>query len=105
MKLAERVARRHAWLGLGPLSGPLTMQDFERGDVAKSVFAMDVCWTCGRQDAKKLCGHCRVLRYCDTECQHRDWAEHKAQCGTYRAANQEGLLFGPQSFLLGMFEW
>ena len=39
----------------------------------------DVCIRC-REMAKKLCGNCKVVRYCTAECQRDDWAEHQLVC-------------------------
>ena len=46
-----------------------------------------VCWCCGKPgisaDAVKKCSRCRVAKYCDKQCQTKDWkARHKAWCGT-----------------------
>jgi len=29
---------------------------------------------------RKRCGHCRVAVYCTSECQQRDWPDHKMYC-------------------------
>ena len=39
-----------------------------------------VCAACGAADATLRCGGCRAARYCDAECQKRDWRAHKAAC-------------------------
>jgi hypothetical protein len=42
------------------------------------------CGRCGVPDAPgtphKRCGRCRVVPYCSGDCQHADWAQHKAVC-------------------------
>ncbi|KAJ6536157.1 hypothetical protein B0H19DRAFT_1270954 [Mycena capillaripes] len=42
------------------------------------------CFTCkqskGRDDLKS-CGRCRLVRYCSSECQKKDWKNHKKFCG------------------------
>lgn len=40
------------------------------------------CIGCRKSDKHKLkkCGKCLMARYCGTECQHQDWAEHKLEC-------------------------
>lgn len=38
-----------------------------------------VCSICGKPMGK-LCAGCKKVRYCSTECQKSDWAEHKAKC-------------------------
>lgn len=40
------------------------------------------CFTCQKQsDACKVCSGCKSIRYCSTECQSKDWKEHKKVCG------------------------
>ena len=33
-----------------------------------------------RAEAAKLCGRCKVVKYCSRECQSQDWKEHKKVC-------------------------
>ena len=44
------------------------------------------CIACGALDAEAVCSGCRTVRYCNKECQIRDWREHKAACKAARAA-------------------
>ncbi|KAL1706917.1 hypothetical protein EV121DRAFT_256712 [Schizophyllum commune] len=39
----------------------------------------------------KRCAHCRVVHYCNSECQNKDWATHKREC----AALQEWAKHAP----------
>jgi hypothetical protein len=43
------------------------------------------CWCCGKTgisaDAVKRCSRCRVAKYCDKQCQTKDWKQrHRASC-------------------------
>ncbi|KAJ7610546.1 hypothetical protein DFH06DRAFT_1246058 [Mycena polygramma] len=46
-----------------------------------------VCFACfhtkDRSELKE-CGRCRLVRYCSSECQKKDWKEHKKVCGQTR---------------------
>ena len=41
------------------------------------------CDGCNKQSTEKmkLCSGCERVRYCDAECQKKDWKEHKKVCG------------------------
>ncbi|KAM3421095.1 hypothetical protein BST61_g1509 [Cercospora zeina] len=43
-----------------------------------------VCNKCGEDEQKEtpllVCGGCRLVRYCDRECQKESWAKHKKLC-------------------------
>lgn len=39
-----------------------------------------LCTCCGAGDARFLCSMCKRARYCDAECQKKDWTAHKAVC-------------------------
>jgi hypothetical protein len=48
---------------------------------------LDCCIFCSKpiQFKKRqatLCGRCRLVRYCDQDCQRKDWANHKTTCDT-----------------------
>ena len=38
------------------------------------------CKVCGKTDAVKRCGRCRVVGYCGKEHQKTDWEGHKRIC-------------------------
>jgi hypothetical protein len=39
------------------------------------------CFKCQKQsDACQVCGRCKNIRYCGSECQLQDWKEHKKVC-------------------------
>ena len=48
----------------------------------KSTFTKNrTCFVCQKQsDACKVCGSCKNIRYCSSECQSNDWKEHKKVC-------------------------
>jgi hypothetical protein len=43
------------------------------------------CVGCGAVRKLKVCGKCRVARFCDTECTKRMWPAHKASCRAWAA--------------------
>ena len=47
------------------------------------------CEHCRRYDDNLLECACNSARYCDEECQRRDWMTHKEECKAARRANQE----------------
>lgn len=38
------------------------------------------CCTCGEEGATKKCSKCKVVQYCDRECQRLHWFMHKKAC-------------------------
>ncbi|GMI13437.1 hypothetical protein TrLO_g4184 [Triparma laevis f. longispina] len=38
------------------------------------------CEYCGKDYAKKRCGGCRVMLYCNAECSKVAWKTHKKEC-------------------------
>lgn len=36
-----------------------------------------------RQIAQRKCGGCRMVSYCDTNCQREDWSSHKRRCALH----------------------
>ncbi|CEM05152.1 unnamed protein product [Vitrella brassicaformis CCMP3155] len=50
-----------------------------RMGVAVMPSACGPCAHCGRL-CDHLCGGCKAVFYCSKECQHRDWATHRAVC-------------------------
>ena len=47
------------------------------------------CHGCGREDVSlRLCGMCRLARYCSSDCQRAHWREHKVVCRVYAAASR-----------------
>jgi len=49
------------------------------------------CNTCGKLSKRlKDCTPCRMVSYCDRNCQQADWRRHKSMCGAYEEKS-EGL--------------
>ena len=40
----------------------------------------DTCNVCLKQGKTMLCGKCKYRRFCSSECQKRDWPDHKRYC-------------------------
>lgn len=38
------------------------------------------CWTCHGRDATLRCGRCKMVYFCNKECQRNGWKGHKFQC-------------------------
>lgn len=38
------------------------------------------CFVCNCRIARRLCGRCQRMRYCDADCQLRDWPRHRKYC-------------------------
>jgi hypothetical protein len=43
-----------------------------------------VCVVCQKAPTSISCNHCIVIRYCDVECQKKDWIPHKRVCEMFR---------------------
>uniref|UniRef100_A0A8D8VIP2 Ankyrin repeat and MYND domain-containing protein 2 n=2 Tax=Cacopsylla melanoneura TaxID=428564 RepID=A0A8D8VIP2_9HEMI len=43
------------------------------------------CATCAEESATKKCSKCKVVRYCDRECQRLHWFIHKKECARSNA--------------------
>jgi hypothetical protein len=43
------------------------------------------CATCSAVDAPNQCGKCRLVNYCNRECQKKDWTKHKTYCSETRS--------------------
>ncbi|TEB28780.1 hypothetical protein FA13DRAFT_1735305 [Coprinellus micaceus] len=41
---------------------------------------MSECASCQKSDASKLCSKCRLVSYCDANCQSAHWKDHKPEC-------------------------
>ncbi|KAJ7881936.1 hypothetical protein B0H13DRAFT_931016 [Mycena leptocephala] len=53
----------------------------------EAAIAKYACYTCRRakdRNELKHCGKCLLVRYCSTECQKKDWPDHKKICGVTR---------------------
>jgi hypothetical protein len=49
-------------------------------DTVKEKVDSLFCSVCGADDSLMLCSKCKVQRYCNTECQKKDWRSHKHHC-------------------------
>jgi len=45
---------------------------------------------CGNIENIKRCGKCKVIGYCGTACQKKDWKEHKKICAQLAASREAG---------------
>eukprot|EP01041_Mallomonas_annulata_P008486 gene8486-17491_t len=50
------------------------------------------CVSCHKQNAKKICGKCKKVKYCSTECQHSHWKTHKWSCKKSTTSTQGSTL-------------
>ncbi|KAF7332857.1 hypothetical protein MVEN_02390700 [Mycena venus] len=53
----------------------------------EAAIAEYACYSCKHKkgrDELKSCGRCRLVRYCSSECQKKDWPQHKKYCGVTR---------------------
>ena len=74
-----------------------------RQEVARETTVKD-CNMCKTSKAKgewagrKLQSCCHLARYCSTECQHKDWPEHKKVCerGKSTVINSKGQISKPK---------
>nr|CAG4638450.1 EOG090X06BA [Cyclestheria hislopi] len=41
----------------------------------------NLCCTCGEEKAVKKCAKCKMVQYCDKDCQKLHWPMHKKECG------------------------
>ena len=56
------------------------------------------CAECGKEEGDggaslKICKPCMQVKYCNTECQHKHWATHKAACKLRAAELRDEVLF------------
>jgi hypothetical protein len=46
-----------------------------------STTKIGACWFCEAENARRRCSRCKAARYCDFNCQHKDWSrQHKNAC-------------------------
>ncbi len=65
--------------------------------VGRRAAAGTCCGACGAVDATEVCGACKRIRYCNTDCQRTHWrGSHKAACAAMRAAGVEVVLRRPR---------
>lgn len=57
-------------------------------DGARKVRMCRVCGTVenGKRPKMRQCAVCKSVYYCSTECQRRDWSEHKKACSPFAAS-------------------
>ncbi|KAJ7642178.1 hypothetical protein FB45DRAFT_1022882 [Roridomyces roridus] len=63
-----------------------------------------VCMKCTRKmecNKLKLCGGCQLVYYCGSDCQKKDWPEHKKVCGKqdFDVQSTQPLLDAPPEFI------
>ncbi|TMW64481.1 hypothetical protein Poli38472_011361 [Pythium oligandrum] len=49
---------------------------------AEVMLSKKICRACGARGVKNRCGGCRVVYFCDRECQKQVWSVHRAECQT-----------------------
>ena len=47
---------------------------------ANTTYDPESCAMCGKAGELKTCSRCGIARYCDEECQKKDWVTHKRHC-------------------------
>ena len=78
-------------IAISPVFAVPYVEDCGNDDVVQRAGSVDhnfengenfdaLCNRC-RSQAVKLCGRCKVVKYCSRECQSQDWKEHKKICG------------------------
>jgi len=55
-------------------------QDKELIEILRRVYG---CFSCGKPKPKSTCSKCKVVKYCNRECQRKDWKRHKGECDTW----------------------
>jgi hypothetical protein len=45
-----------------------------------NTYDPESCAMCGKAGELKTCSRCGIARYCDEECQKKDWVTHKRHC-------------------------
>lgn len=48
----------------------------------RNVFG--ICIVCSSVPTSQCCNHCKVVRYCNVECQKKDWIPHKRVCDLFK---------------------
>ena len=51
-----------------------------------SQLAKKCCGACGKAEARSTCSNCKVVAYCNRECQSAKWDDHKTACKAYVGA-------------------
>ena len=60
-----------------------------------------VCFVCQRTPSTITCNHCVVIKYCDVECQKKDWIPHKKICDLFKKRVPGGAPASSPSGMLG----
>lgn len=67
-------------------AGNIPVEEVTKDDV---IQCFQVCVMC-KKFAPMLCNHCNVVRYCNIECQKKDWlGGHKKICAKFRKRNEK----------------
>ena len=75
----------------------LNMEGFPLKWVAKAVQKENVCASCGAESEQlKACSACRLVKYCNRDCQQKHRHEHKTECKRRAATLQRDLGFREQ---------
>ncbi|XP_077993617.1 ankyrin repeat and MYND domain-containing protein 2-like [Glandiceps talaboti] len=64
-----------------PGEEPSALSILSQGINGNQSFSYEnMCGTCGDQNAEKKCSACKVMKYCDQNCQKLHWFTHKKVC-------------------------
>jgi hypothetical protein len=52
------------------------------GEPSEEILSAEVtpCGNCGNAEATSRCSRCRVIAYCNKDCQKAHWSLHKRMC-------------------------
>lgn len=47
----------------------------------------------------KVCKSCKLVRYCDKECQSKDWSIHRSMCKDINTCKESGITFNKKKYI------
>jgi len=59
----------------------------------KDKLSSDICANCGKGEGAKACTACKLVKYCNRECQIAHWSQHKKACKKRSAELHDEKLF------------